>query len=200
MALVADIQTSLNQIAANLFGTRRGIATLAVHHAFEDLAFHYADNAGLAFGTHTVTDPASKHPHSAKRIVVFSSKSRKWPARDTQHGFLFDQCWLVFYNSQAPAACEGCLAGFELAMESEFNFDSDDPSTEYTFLQDFRKLVISKARMKVFLFRSNTANAQAATFDKLQAEIRSFGPAPDPTCSYVLCGWCSNNFAYRTIP
>lgn len=197
--LLVDIQECLTNIARDLFKGGRRRATQKVNDAFEELAFRHAGRAGLAFGKHDKAHDLSQNQDSDKRILVCREAGRIHDDRDVQGRFLLDHCWLVYYNAKASGDYLGRLAGCELIMESEWNFDSDNPNREFEFLYDFRKLLITGARVKVFIFQSQNTSEQEETFSKLLGEIKSYGTSGYAVGTYLLCGWHSNAFHYVTV-
>ncbi len=200
MELLKAIKESLTKIEGALFEEGRRKATKKINDAFEKLAFIYADGAGFAFGMHDNSHSSSQNKDSAQRILVFREEGQKHNDRDVQGRFLFDHCWLVYYNAKASSDNAGRLAGCELIMESEWDFVGDNSHCEFKFLQDFRKLVVAGARTKVFIFQSNSKESRESTFCNLQAEIKSFGNSVSPGSTYLLCGWIPKCFKYVTVP
>lgn len=200
--LLAEIKQSLNQIANGLFDEGLKTATKALNDTFEELAFNYANHNGLAFGKHRETHISSQNQESKKRIVVFRERGKKLENndRDVQGRFLFDHCWLVYYNGKASNSREGRLLSCELAMESEWNFDNKKPDPEFIFLQDFRKLLVSNAKVKVFIFRSKETYPLERTFEKLRSAIKNFDPNGYPASRYLLCGWYDGHFYCESVP
>lgn len=207
MQLIDEIKSALDGLAGQLFTQGRGVATNTVHDALERLALDYANATETAFGTHTVAHPLSQHPLSHKTLYVNRDGPPQFPGY-TLGPFLFDHCWVTYYNNNAAPLLERgtkeSLAGYmvrcELVMESEFNYEGK-PGEEQSnqFHRDFQKVVIAKAPFKVFVFRSRNTEEGAATFTKLEAQRYCV----DTCCfveRYLLSCWCDNAFMHKTFP
>ena len=91
------------------------------------------------------------------------------------HEWVFDLCWLEY--------TDGWLKSMPLALESEWHGWSNAQD-------DFQKLLIARAELKVFVFSARTVEKATQDLRDLRRYVAEFkGPGPDG--DYLLCCWCN---------
>lgn len=102
--------------------------------------------------------------------------------------FMFDLCWLD-YGEQRTGDKNSRLKRVPLALESEWlrPGDVDD---------DFQKLLIVRADLKVMVFGAKTKQDFLSTVDRLGRWVNEFEPT-SPSERFLLCGWCSDSRGFK---
>jgi hypothetical protein len=182
--LLASIQHELDAL---VFAARRdlgwGVMTALVHDTLFKVAQRYADSMGFGFG------PEKDNVTREKTIIVF--------AKDSGHynEFMFDQCWLciycnpdetdVFPETDDEPRC-GYIASCALAAETEWHGLTDDAIESDSFYKDFRKLIIARAKVKLFVFRCDGEKRHRETISRLRAYIVGFSGQSSEEERYLI--------------
>jgi hypothetical protein len=198
MQLIEEIKGAMNGCAGR-------ITTKAIQNAMELLALRYANATGLAFGGHTNLHAESINVNGTKTLCVQRNGAPIF--KDcTSRGFLYNHCWLVFYNAKEKTSFSnteeplaGYLIGCELVMESELAREGE-PGTHGNneWHRDFQKLVIAKAPYKVFIFKSFDPERAKDTFARLETQIFCTSMHQGAE-TYLLSCWCNGAFAHRVF-
>ncbi|MGF1594431.1 MAG: hypothetical protein ACFCUW_14195 [Kiloniellaceae bacterium] len=97
--------------------------------------------------------------------------------------FMFDLCWLDYGEE------DKWLKQVPLVLESEWlrPGDVDD---------DFQKLLIARAGLRVMVFGAKTREEFSSTVDRLRRWVNEF-EATVSSDQFLLCGWCSDTSSFR---
>lgn len=195
MQLFDEIKSELDILARS-----GNVKTKPIQETMERLALQYANANDLGFGDHTRSDPASRHPEASQYLCVHRDKHKSAIPFGTERAFLFDHCWLVFYNNKASSLLcsetgeylEGYMSRCELVMESELGPKDEE------FHRDFRKIVIARARYKIFLFQSYLEEECATAFQQLKTQVYST-EMNNPVEWYLISCFCGESFTHRSF-
>jgi hypothetical protein len=197
-----EIKNSLDDLAPRLFLQGRGKATLSVHDEIELLASRYAGTMDLGFLDEDAEIPVGNPNRYLCVCREARGSSRMFPS--TQGLLLYDHCWLTFYNDDVTEQLArtgeplgGYLLRCELVMEVEFDFaENVAQHLQDLFHRDFQKIVIAKAPLKIFIFRSRSPAECKLTMSALETQIHCFeytGLAEE----YLLSCWCNGEFTHQ---
>ena len=159
---IEEIKDSLDDLAPDLFLKGRTAATKAIHDEIEEFAPRYAATADIGFSDEY---PITPEGNPDRTLIVFRDRCGAPPVyRSTWGPFLYDHCWLVYYNNQAPKCfdrtnlpLEGYLSHCELVVEIEFDYSENvPPDKEDAFYWDFAKIILAQAPIKIFIFRARS--------------------------------------------
>lgn len=98
---------------------------------------------------------------------------------------MFDLCWLDYGEEDT------WLKRVPLVLESEWlrPDDVDD---------DFQKLLIARADLRVMVFGAKTREEFSSTVDRLRRWVDEF-EASIPGDRFLLCGWCNDTSGFRYV-
>lgn len=151
MDLIPELTKQLDQVAIAMKGVGDTDKTRLVHDAIERVAAAHAAALSIGYGPH------HKVACEGRRTLYVHRAGSK--SRTTLGQFMFDQCWAiahctgdgddsdVFADTQEPK--NGYWIRCELAVESEWVRSDSKRDHRYN---DFLKLVVGKARFKLFIF------------------------------------------------
>jgi len=180
MDLIKELQLSLDgqapQLAA-LGPNSRTSRTAAVHDAIVARAAEYATSLGIGYGH----DFKNRAPGDS---TLYVHRSGGKPLGQ----FLFDQTWMLAHctgddgTEQFPISKKlknGYVIECVLAAESEWN-------NAASMCDDFLKLLVGKAKFKVFIYNSNEDQIMES-MASLKACIEGFRPGLRGECLLISC-------------
>lgn len=99
--------------------------------------------------------------------------------------FIYDHCWLQYDENK-------CLTSIPLVLESEW-------SRTNNIDDDFQKLLVSNADLRVMIFQKTTAMQVNELFDEMERWTAAFRGMSSQ--QFLLCGWSIDprKLNYRTI-
>ena len=122
-----------------------------------------------------------------KHYIVRCCKNT--PARNGP-GFLFDHVWLSCDRDNNLKTCK-------MILECEWN------QHDKKIREDFCKLLLGKAPLKIMVFQKATESEVGETFEKIETWIHKFTYADSAKETYLLCGFVYDRneqyFRYKRI-
>jgi hypothetical protein len=158
--------------------------TRVTHEKIGNLASPFAAANGINCGM-----PTGKAA-GGKRIEVSITGSPRPASIPGQ--FLFDQCWLTYYDID-DSPDNGFCTGGDLAVETErHDIGKND------FHSDFLKLVVSTANLKVMVFWTNRADEGEHLANELEKQAKIFVPGAECYLISYFC-WEDKTYHHREI-
>jgi len=117
-------------------------------------------------------------------------------ARLVNQEWLFDMSWLA-YEGRGP---ERKFSSLVLALESELSTKAE-PKKWAEVVDDFEKLIIARAQLKVLVFQRDDLKDTLRRFEVLRTKVKEFAH-PDTDTEYLLAAivWSEKRFEFLHFP
>lgn len=108
--------------------------------------------------------------------------------------WLFDMSWLKYSNNRDESVLETRLKWVELACECEWS------DYDRSLAQDFEKLLVVKAKHRLFIFTRPSNNEAEKKFKEIKKRIKCFGGST-PNDRYLLACYVAKekSFYFETV-